>query len=275
MSECNHDCSHCQESGTCESKPIEKIKMKEGTSAKKIIGVVSGKGGVGKSFTTSYLAVILNRLGYRVGIIDADVTGPSIPFAFGVTEKALGSEAGIFPATTKTGIKIISSNMFLDDDSSPIIWRGSLISSLVEQFFTDVLFEELDFLLIDMPPGTGDVALTAFQKIPLDSLVLVSSPQGLVKMVVTKALNMAKMMNINVEALITNMAYVVCPDCGKKTPVYGPDNSQTLASENGISLHESVPFDSKIIEAVEEGRIEDLEVDYLKKVAIELASTVK
>lgn len=275
MSECNHDCSNCKESESCETKPIEKLKMKEGSSAKKIIGVVSGKGGVGKSFTTSYLAVILNRLGYRVGIIDADVTGPSIPFAFGVTEKALGSEEGIFPATTKTGIKIISSNMFLDDDSSPIVWRGSLISSLVEQFFTDVLFEELDFLLIDMPPGTGDVALTTFQKIPLDSLVLVSSPQSLVRMVVTKALNMAKMMDISIEALITNMAYIECPDCGKKIPIYGPDNSKSLAAENGIPLHESVPFDSRIIEAIEDGRVEELQVDYLKDVAIELASTVK
>ncbi|HBD06232.1 MAG TPA: ATP-binding protein [Firmicutes bacterium] len=265
-SECNHDCSHCSQSEGCESKPIEKLKMKEGSSAKKIIGIVSGKGGVGKSFTTSYLAVLLARQGYRVGILDADITGPSIPFAFGIKGKALGSDEGIFPQVSMGGIKVISSNMFLDNDNDPIIWRGPMIGSLVEQFYTDVLWEELDYLLIDMPPGTGDVALTTFQKIPLDALVLVSSPQGLVKLIVEKAAKMAQLMNIKISALVTNMSYVLCPKCKERIDIFGKNLSKEIAKEYDIKTVAEVPFSSEISESVEEGLIEKLDVNYLDEV---------
>lgn len=272
---CNHDCASCAENGNCAAQPIAKLAMAAGSSAKKVIGVISGKGGVGKSFTTAYLAVLLRRLGFRVGILDADITGASIPFAFGLEDKALGSEAGMFPAVTKSGIKIISANMLLDDSSDPIIWRGPMIGTLVEQFYSEVLWEELDYLLIDMPPGTGDVALTIFQKIPVDSLVLISSPQGLVKLIVEKAAKMAEMMDIKIEAMITNMSYVLCPSCGEHILVYGPDQSGEVAKKHGIDLVAALPFDSRIAAAIEKGQVEELAVDYLDAVAAGLVASTR
>lgn len=272
---CSGECSSCAESGRCPDQALEKIKMAAGSSARRVIGVISGKGGVGKSFTAAYLAVLLRRAGYKVGVLDADVTGASIPYAFGLTAKALGSEAGIFPAVTRTGIKIISSNMLLEDDGDPIIWRGPMIGTLVEQFYGEVLWEELDFLLIDMPPGTGDVALTIFQKLPVDDLVLVASPQGLVSLIVEKAARMADEMSVPIAALVTNMSYVLCPRCGEKIEIYGADRSREVAARHSIALQGSLPFDARVAAAVEAGEIEELEVDYLDAVAAGLAASLR
>src|SRR5574344_1925976 len=215
---CTHDCSTCDVEN-CEGrgKGIEKVTPNEHSKIKHVIGVISGKGGVGKSFVTSLIASKLNKMGYKVGILDGDITGPSIPKSFNIHEQASGDGVSmIFPAVTESGIKIISSNMLLEKEDDPIIWRGTLISSLLKQFFTDVLWEELDYLLIDMPPGTGDVTLTCFQSFPLDGVVIVTSPQDLVSVIVRKAVNMAKQMNIKVLGLVENMSYVECPHCKEK-----------------------------------------------------------
>ena len=215
MADCDHNCESCSQNGNCGSQ-IQKAQMNELSHAKKVVAVLSGKGGVGKSFITSYLAVSLVRKGYKVGILDADVTGPSIPKAFGVTEKAYGENNLIYPISTKTGVRIMSANLLLDDESEPIIWRGIMLGNLVKQFYEDVLWGELDYLLIDMPPGTGDIALTTFQTIPIDDLIIVTSPQDLVSLVVTKAIKMARMMNINVLGVVENMSYLKCPNVKKR-----------------------------------------------------------
>ncbi len=265
--ECNNECSGCPSSGNC-SKEIKKLSMQPGCSAKKIIGIVSGKGGVGKSFVTAYLAVLLARKGKKVGILDGDITGPSIPFAYGMKDKALATESAILPrASKKEGIKIISSNMLLDNEEDPICWRGPMIGSLVQQFYTDVYWEELDYLLIDMPPGTSDVALTAFQSMRIDSLVLVATPQNLVKMIVEKAAKMASLMNIKIGAIVTNMSYVICPDCGKRIDIYGDSKINSLSEEYDIPVSVEVPFDSQLRKFVDEGNIENLDVNYLDSLA--------
>lgn len=264
---CNHDCEHCAESGGCDHK-IEKLKPAKGASIKHAIAVVSGKGGVGKSFVASYLAVLLARKGYRVGILDADITGPSIPFGFGITAKAMGTEDLIYPAlSAKESIQIMSSNLLLDHDTDPVIWRGPMIGSMVNQFYTQVLWEFLDFLIIDCPPGTGDVPLTVFQQIPLDGIVVATSPQGLVSMVVEKAANMAKMMNIPVLGLVSNMSYVKCPKCGEEIHIYGDDHVEELQKAYGIPVSCKVPFDAQIAEYMDQGAVESLFVDYLDPVA--------
>lgn len=269
MSECNHDCSSCSQNGSCSSK-IEKLKFNKDSSVKKVIGIISGKGGVGKSFTTSYLAVLLAREGYRVGIIDADITGPSIPYAFGIKDKAYGSENGIFPASTMGNIKIISSSMLLEDETDPIIWKGPMIGQLVEQFYTDVIFEELDFLLIDMPPGTGDVPLTVLQKFDVDGLILVTSPQGLVKQIVEKAAKMAETMKTPILGLVTNMSYVLCPKCDERIDIFGKSKSEELIEAYSIRSCAEVPFSQKISEAVEKGKVELLSVDYMDSIRDEV-----
>ena len=219
MSECNHNCASCGVQG-CSSR-IEKLKN-EKSKIKHCIAIVSGKGGVGKSFVTSLIASSLNKLGYKVGVLDGDITGPSILKAYGIHERAYGDKEGhIYPAITKSGIKMISSNMLVDNESDPIIWRGGLITTLLGQFYKDVLWEELDYLLIDMPPGTSDVTLTTFQSIPLDGIIVVTSPQDLVSLIVEKAINMANAMNINILGLVENMSYVECPNCKEKIFLYG------------------------------------------------------
>jgi Mrp family chromosome partitioning ATPase len=264
---CTHECDSCPESGHC-SKEIQKDKLAEGASVKHCIGIVSGKGGVGKSFVASYLAVLLAKKGYRVGILDADITGPSIPFAFGITAKAMGKENLIYPALSgKYQIQIISSNMLLDNDTDPIIWRGPMIAGMVNQFYEQVLWEYLDFLLIDMPPGTGDVPLTIFQSIKMDGIIVTTTPQNLVGMVVEKAANMARMMNIPVLGLVSNMSYVVCPKCGEKIEIYGEDNIEEMKQKFGIPVSAQVPFDKNIASYVDTGAIEDLEVNYLDPIA--------
>ena len=224
---------------------------------KKVIGIVSGKGGVGKSLTTSLLASFANKKGLSVGIMDADITGPSIPKMFGVTDHATGSAEGIDTVLSPSGIQMMSMNLLLDDETSPVIWRGMVISGTVMQFWTDVVWKDLDLLFIDMPPGTGDVPLTVFQSIPIAGIVIVTTPQDLVKMVVEKAVNMARIMNVPVLGLVENMSYLSCPDCGKEIEVFGPSKAKALAEEYGIPSVARMPLDAKISTLADTGRIED------------------
>ena len=266
MSEnCTHDCSSC--SANCSSRKKESM-LKEPhkqSKIKKVIGVVSGKGGVGKSLTTALLASYANKKGYSVGIMDADITGPSIPHMFGVHEHATGSEAGIDTVLTPSGMQLMSMNLLLDDETTPVVWRGMVISGTVMQFWTDVIWKDLDLLFIDMPPGTGDVPLTVFQSIPVSGIVIVSTPQDLVKMVVEKAVNMAGIMNIPVLGLVENMSYLSCPDCGKKIEVFGKSKADELASQYGILSTAKLPIDPKIASYAVNGRVEDYETDALKE----------
>lgn len=265
---CNHNCDECGVEN-CEGRGggIEKVETNKFSHIKHAIGVISGKGGVGKSFVTSMLAVELQRKGFKVGILDGDITGPSIPKAFNIHEAASGDgESLIFPALTKTGIKIISSNMLLKNETDPIIWRGVLISSLLKQFYTDVLWEELDYLLIDMPPGTGDVTLTAFQSIPLDGVIIVTSPQDLVKVIVQKAVNMAKQMDVKIIGLVENMSYVECPKCKEHIEIYGKSHAKEIAQEEGIELLASIPIKVGVSELIDQGRIEEVQIDELTNV---------
>lgn len=252
---CNGDCSSCASAGNCSSK-IEKAKLNENSKIKRVVAVLSGKGGVGKSYVTSMLAVYLNRAGYRVGILDADITGPSIPKTFGIKEKAMGDKNFIYPIETKGGIKVMSANCLLENDSDPIIWRGSLLGNLIKQFYENVLWEELDFLLIDMPPGTGDVALTVFQLLPVDDLIIVTSPQDLVKMIVTKAIKMANMMNINTLGVIENMSYLECPDCGKKIHLFGESTLEEFSKEVGFNVLAQLPLVPANTKLMDSGKIE-------------------
>ena len=217
MSECSHDCSSCSSNCGDREKPQSFLKpMNEHSNIKKVIGIVSGKGGVGKSLVSCLLASKCRKAGLKVGILDADVTGPSVPKSFGITSRAMQDETGLLPTVTATGIKMMSINLLLEDVNSPVVWRGPVISGVIQQFWTDVNWGELDYLFVDMPPGTGDVALTVFQSLPVDGIVIVSTPQDLVKMIVNKAFNMAKMMDVPVLGLVENMSYYECPDCGKE-----------------------------------------------------------
>ena len=260
MADCDHNCDGCPSAGNCGEQKIQKAKMNELSSTKKVIAVLSGKGGVGKSFITSYLAVSLARKGYKVGVLDADVTGPSIPKAFGVTEKAYGENNLIYPLKTKSGIRIMSANCLLDDDSEPIIWRGVLLGNLVKQFYEDVLWGELDYLLIDMPPGTGDIALTTFQMIPIDELIIVTSPQDLVSMVVTKAIKMARMMNIKVLGVVENMSYLVCPKCDEHIKVFGDSHLDEFSKKLDFKVLGKLPIVSENATKVDSGKVEDIQL---------------
>ncbi len=264
MSEkCTHDCSSC--SSNCASRKKESF-LKEPhkkSSIKKVIGIVSGKGGVGKSLTTSLLASLAQKQGKSVGIMDADITGPSIPRMFGVNERATGDESGINTVLSPSGMQMMSMNLLLDQETSPVIWRGMVISGTVMQFWTDVIWQDLDLLFIDMPPGTGDVPLTVFQSIPIAGIVIVTTPQDLVKMVVEKAVNMANIMNIPVLGIVENMSYLSCPDCGKQIEVFGASKVKALAAEYGIPAIARMPLDTRISTFADEGRIEDYETDAL------------
>ena len=256
MPECDGNCSSCGAADSCESKQIQKAKLNDRSHIKRIVAVLSGKGGVGKSFVTSILAASLNRQGYKVGILDADVTGPSIPKAFGIKDKAYGEDSLIYPLLSNGGIKVISANCLLEDESDPIVWRGILLGNLIKQFYEDVLWEELDYLLIDMPPGTGDVALTTFQLLPVDDLIIVTSPQDLVKLIVTKAIKMAKMMNINVLGVIENMSYLTCPDCGKHIEVFGKSKVEEFAKELDFQVLAKLPLNPENTALMDKGEIE-------------------
>ncbi len=263
---CTHDCSSC--SSNCSSRKKEsmvKLPHKD-SSVKKVIGVVSGKGGVGKSLTTSLLAAYARKQGLSVGIMDADITGPSIPKMFGVTERMSGDEKGIQTVRTASGIQMVSMNLLLDEETSPVIWRGMVISGTVMQFWTDVVWKDVDLLFIDMPPGTGDVPLTVFQSIPIAGIVIVTTPQDLVRMVVEKAVNMANMMNVPVLGLVENMSYLTCPDCGKKMEIFGSSKAKYIASEYGIPATARMPLDPTITQLADAGKIEDYDVTPLNEV---------
>lgn len=266
METCNGNCAECGEKENC-SNVIEKAKANDLSNIKKIIGVLSGKGGVGKSFVTSSLATYLNRMGLNVGILDADITGPSIPKAFGLKEKAFGEDQYIFPVSTVGGIKVISANMLLDNESDPIIWRGALVSNLVTQFFENVAWGELDVLLIDMPPGTGDVALTIFQSLPVDQLVIVTSPQDLVSLIVSKALKMAEMMAIPILGVIENMSYLVCPKCDEHISLFGTSHLEEFAKERKFNILGRLPLNSANTLLMDRGEIEKINLPEMAEIA--------
>ena len=263
MSECTHDCSSCSQN--CSSRDPKSLLAQPHatTHIKKVIAVMSGKGGVGKSMVTSLLAVMAQRMGYKTGILDADITGPSIPKAFGLTECATGTEEGILPSVTRTGIKAMSVNLLLEDETAPVVWRGPVIGGTVKQFWTDVLWEDLDIMFIDMPPGTGDVPLTVYQSIPVDGVVVVTTPQSLVGMIVEKAVNMAGMMNIPVLGLVENMSYAVCPDCGKHVNIFGDSHADETAAKHGLKMLGQLPIDQKLAAACDAGMVELFEGNWL------------
>ncbi len=265
---CNHDCASCGESCSSRSKPADLIaKPNPLSKVGKVIGVVSGKGGVGKSLVTAMLAVLLNRRGQHTGVLDADVTWPSIPKIFGLHEKAAGSAQGILPVKTKTGIDVISVNLLLEDESAPVVWRGPLIGNIVKQFWTDVVWNDVDCLFVDMPPGTGDVPLTVFQSIPVDGIVVVTSPQELVSMIVAKAVNMAKMMNIPILGIVENMSYVKCPDCGKKIKVFGESHVDETARKFDLKVLGKIPLDPETAGKCDAGLAEEIPAPWLGEAA--------
>ena len=264
MSECTHDCSSCSSNCADRKEPQSFLKpMNKNSNIKKVIGVVSGKGGVGKSLVSCLLAAKCQKAGLKVGVLNADITGPSVPKSFGITSRAMQDETGLLPTVTKTGVKMMSINLLLEDVNSPVVWRGPVISGVIEQFWTDVNWGELDYLFVDMPPGTGDVALTVFQSLPVDGIVIVTTPQDLVKMIVNKAFNMAKIMNVPVLGLVENMSYYQCPDCGKKHNIFGESQIDETAAELGVPVLAKLPIDPNVAKLVDEGRVEDVECPQL------------
>ena len=266
---CSHDCGSC--SANCSSRQPDKTsfleKLSEGSSVKKVIGVVSGKGGVGKSLVTSLMACRLRGENCRVGILDADITGPSIPKAFGIHEFVGVTPDGklLMPAVSSTGIEMISSNMLLDHETDPVIWRGPVIAGAVKQFWGETLWQDIDYMFVDMPPGTGDVPLTVFQSLPVDGIIIVTSPQELVSMIVGKAVNMAKKMDIPIIGLIENMSYLECPDCGKRISVFGESKVEAVAKEYGIPVLAQIPIRPEIASAVDEGTVEYVKAEFLDR----------
>ena len=257
MSECTHDCSSCAQNCASRTAPQDlHEKLNELSSVKKVIAVVSGKGGVGKSLVTAAMAVELNRRGHKTAVLDADITGPSVPKAFGITERAKGSDFGILPETTKTGIDIMSINLLLENTTDPVVWRGPVISGTVKQFWTEVIWKDVDYMFVDMPPGTGDVPLTVFQSIPLDGIIVVASPQELVSMIVSKAVKMAELMNIPILGLVENMSYFKCPDCGREHQIFGDSHIDEIADQYGTRVLAKVPIDPDLAKSVDTGTIE-------------------
>ena len=272
MSECTHDCSSCGES--CAEReggsPFQIKPLRDGCRVSKVYGVVSGKGGVGKSMVTSQLAVAMRREGYNVAVLDADITGPSIPKAFGVHGRAIGTEDAILPVESRTGIQLMSVNLLLENETDPVIWRGPVIGGVVQQFWGDVLWQDVDYMFVDMPPGTGDVALNVFQTLPIDGVIIVASPQELVSMVVEKAVKMAQMMHIPIVGLVENMSYVSCPDCGRKIYLFGEGKTEKAAAKYGLPVLAKMPIDPALAKLVDEGDIESFEGDWLSGVVDEI-----
>ena len=264
MSSCNGNCESC--GSDCGERKKESLLEKPNAKSKvgKIIAVVSGKGGVGKSTVTSMLAVAMARQGKRVGILDADITGPSVPTAFGVEQCQGASQEGLYPALTRTGIQVMSINLLLDNNTDPVVWRGPVIAGAVKQFWTDVIWEDVDYLFVDMPPGTGDVPLTVFQSLPVDGVVIVTSPQDLVSMIVTKAVKMANMMHIPVLGFVENYAYLTCPDCGKKISVFGESKLDQVAKEFDLPILARLPIDPAVAQACDHGLMETVDTSVLK-----------
>ncbi len=273
MGSCSGNCSTC--GSDCGERKAESMlaKLNEKASVKKVIAVVSGKGGVGKSTITSTLAVAMAKKGYKVGILDADITGPSIPTAFDVSECSGATEDGLYPAITSTGIQVMSVNLLLDNNTDPVVWRGPVIAGAVKQFWTDVVWEDVDYLFVDMPPGTGDVPLTVFQSLPVNGIVIVTSPQDLVSMIVTKAVKMANMMHIPVLGFVENYSYLECPDCGKRIEVFGKSKLDGVAKQFDLPILARLPIDPKVAECYDAGKMEDVDVSCVEGVlpAIEKA----
>ena len=277
MSECTHNCDTCSVNCASKENNIAKLKLAEGCKVKKIIGVSSGKGGVGKSFVTSLLASGLQKKGYKVGILDADILGPSIPKAFGIIDRHIVADAHdlMIPKESKNGIKVLSSNLLLEEDTEPIIYRGSFISSMLQQFFNQTNWGELDYLFIDMPPGTGDVPLTVYQSIPIDYVIIVSSPQSLVSMIVEKSINMANKMDIPILGIVENMSYVVCPNCNEKIEIFGKSNIDKVADDNDIDIIAKLPMRMEFSGMIDKGMVEDIDIPELDVMLNELMELVK
>lgn len=272
---CNHNCGSCGK--TCESRDL-RAHLREGASVKKVIGIVSGKGGVGKSLVTSLLACKVNKDGFRSAILDADITGPSIPESFGVGDKralAKENEDCLLPVTTDSGIQLMSMNFLLQNESDPVIWRGPVIGGAVKQFWTDVEWKDVDFMFVDMPPGTGDVPLTVFQSLPVDGIIVVSSPQQLVRVIVEKAVKMANMMSIPILGIVENMSYVKCPDCGKEITLFGKSNIESIAKDYNIPVLARIPMEESTSAAIDAGDVEGIDCPYIEEAAKKVESLLK
>lgn len=264
MSECTHDCSTCGQSCGERTEPRSFLKeLNPYSSVKKVIAVVSGKGGVGKSLVTSLLASGMQKRGHRCAVLDADITGPSIPKSFGITEKAMGTEQFLIPVTTTGGIQVMSINLILENETEPVVWRGPVIAGAVTQFWTDVLWQNVDYMFVDMPPGTGDVPLTVFQSLPIDGVIIVTTPQDLVSMIVAKAVNMASMMNVPVLGIVENMSYFKCPDCGKEHAIFGESKVEQVAQTFGIGHVTRLPIDPVVATMVDAGEVESVPCEQL------------
>ena len=270
---CNHNCSGCNKD--CSDRDMHE-KLREGSKVKKVIGIVSGKGGVGKSLVTSLLSCKVQKDGFRTAILDADITGPSIPESFGVgQQRATGNGESLNPVVTENGIQLMSMNFLLENENDPVIWRGPIIAGAVKQFWTDVIWDDVDFMFVDMPPGTGDVPLTVFQSLPIDGIIVVSSPQQLVRVIVEKAVKMANMMNIPILGLVENMSYVKCPDCQKEIYVFGKSNIEQIAENFNIPVLARIPMEQTTSAAVDAGDIESLDIEYLNEAAKKIESLLK
>ena len=270
---CNHNCSGCNKD--CSDRDMHE-KLREGSKVKKVIGIVSGKGGVGKSLVTSLLSCKVQKDGFRTAILDADITGPSIPESFGVgQQRATGNGESLNPVVTEKGIQLMSMNFLLENENDPVIWRGPIIAGAVKQFWTDVIWDDVDFMFVDMPPGTGDVPLTVFQSLPIDGIIVVSSPQQLVRVIVEKAVKMANMMNIPILGLVENMSYVKCPDCQKEIYIFGKSNIEQIAQNFNIPVLARIPMEQTTSAAVDAGDIESLDIEYLDEAAKKIESLLK
>lgn len=268
MENCTHDCSTCGENCPSRAEPQSFLeKTNDLSHVKKVIGVVSGKGGVGKSLVTSLLATELRRRENKVAVLDADITGPSIPKCFGLKQRAMSDENGLYPVETKTGVKVMSVNLLLEEETSPVVWRGPVIAGAIKQFWTDVIWGDVDYMFVDMPPGTGDAPLTVFQSLPLDGIIIVTSPQELVSMIVSKAVEMAKMMNVPVLGLVENMSYFICPDCGKQFSVFGESHIDEVAAKYDLKVLGKLPIEPKLAAACDHGAVELFEGGWLNGAA--------
>ncbi|MBN2879437.1 MAG: Mrp/NBP35 family ATP-binding protein [Clostridia bacterium] len=265
---CNNDCSSCGESCTDrkEQQNDFSAKLNESSKVKKVYGIISGKGGVGKSLVTAMLAAGINKKGFSTAVLDADITGPSIPKLFGITEPAMQNDKGLLPAISEDGVKLMSVNLLLPNNTDPVVWRGPIIANVVKQFWTDVVWGDIDYMFIDMPPGTGDVPLTIFQSLPVDGLIVVTSPQDLVSMIARKAVRMAEMMNVPIVAMVENMSYFKCPDCGSNHNIFGESKVDAVAKEHSIELIAKLPIDPEFAKLSDEGKIENYNSDELNKI---------
>lgn len=267
---CSHDCANCSANCSSRSNEIPKFKPHLLSRIKHVIGVVSGKGGVGKSFVTGLLACEMTRRGFSCGILDGDITGPSIPKMFGLHERAQGDQDGIYPVSSASGVQVMSLNLLLENETDPVIWRGALITGTVQQFWTDVIWKDIDYLFIDMPPGTGDVTLTVFQSLPVDGIIMVSSPQELVQLIVGKAVKMAQKMNVPILGLVENMSYLTCTGCGKELEIFGPSKVEKAAKEFGLPVAVRLPLNPAVAKAVDDGQIETVRQENINPLADKL-----